>query len=210
MSLFRRLKYAFVAFFAALFSKPKVLESRQFYTRDGHKIAPDNISGLTIEELAHSLSRINRMCGHTSGPLGYSVARHSVFASKHVENKDLALKVLMFDSYKSLTGDISSPAKYILSEMGMGTTLISFEKMARDSIFNHFDIEPISYSDMTEILPVLVKAHASEVRDMVGVNLEAPFDEQVSPMDPRDAAAEFVDRYNELRGIEVPKKNILS
>jgi hypothetical protein len=141
---------------------------------------------------------MNRLCGHTAGPIGYSFARHAVYVSKHVEDTKLALKALMLNAHKSLSGDIASPARNMLVNMGYSDTLNDFENKLRRDVFYHFDVPVLTDQDKIDLDPILERAHASELRDVVGVKKGEPFEDTTSAMDARDSAAEFVARYNEL------------
>jgi hypothetical protein len=78
---------------------------------------PDNAP--TIEEIAGSLSQINRFTGHCNRP--YSVAEHSLLAmsiAKHQFGADASgqLAALMHDAHECICGDVASPIKQVLGE----------------------------------------------------------------------------------------------
>jgi 5'-deoxynucleotidase YfbR-like HD superfamily hydrolase len=85
-------------------------------TRDGaivDLLKPD-LGTLSIEEVAHSLARINRFAGHTRE--AYSVAQHSVHVSWQC-NTEHALIGLLHDAHESVMGDITSPVKMALRSL---------------------------------------------------------------------------------------------
>lgn len=80
-------------------------------------IAQDKISLLDI---AHHLSQINRFCGACRRP--YSVAEHSLLVLQIVEhtmplaNPAVLMAALMHDAHEAYTNDISSPMKQVVGE----------------------------------------------------------------------------------------------
>jgi uncharacterized protein len=82
-------------------------------TRDGAivDLLKADLGTLTIEEVAHSLARINRFAGHTRE--AYSVAQHSVHVSWQC-SPEHALIGLLHDAHESVMGDITSPVKMAL------------------------------------------------------------------------------------------------
>lgn len=69
---------------------------------------------ITIDVIAHALSRICRFTGHVSVPL-YSVAEHSVRVSWLVPDHD-AREGLMHDAAEALIGDVAAPLKRLLPD----------------------------------------------------------------------------------------------
>lgn len=67
---------------------------------------PDDID---INDIAHSLSLINRFNGHTKIP--YSVAEHSLWVSRHCKSNSVALLGLLHDASEAYLGDIARPLK---------------------------------------------------------------------------------------------------
>ncbi len=79
-------------------------------TYSGKQVNPFNIrlEDLDINDIAHSLSLLNRFLGHTVEP--YSVAEHSVRVSCLCEPRD-ALAGLLHDASEAYLGDVSTPIK---------------------------------------------------------------------------------------------------
>src|SRR4051812_3444740 len=67
---------------------------------------------LLLEDIAHALSNICRFAGHTAR--FYSVAEHSVLASRHIGDARFALAALMHDASEAYLGDVSRPLKRML------------------------------------------------------------------------------------------------
>ncbi len=82
----------------------QLASGRQFFPLDPN---PDD---LTIEDIAHALSRVSRFGGHTLGSVGYSVAQHCVLVAQIVP-PEFQLCALMHDAAEFCMGDIPSPIK---------------------------------------------------------------------------------------------------
>jgi hypothetical protein len=84
-------------------------------THRGHKVYPAHLApdDFDIEDIAHSLSNINRYIGHTREP--YSVAEHSVHVSFLVP-KEFAMIGLLHDAHEAYVGDVNRPLKIDLQD----------------------------------------------------------------------------------------------
>lgn len=138
-------------------------------SRDGRcidLIAPD-LTELTIEEVAHSLSRICRFTGHTRGRIPYNVAQHSCLVAKNLP-QELQYDGLMHDSHESALGDVSSPVKWALERWGGGKAW----KKLDDSMANAF-AQRWSFSlGIPLVREADLRALITERRDVMG-NVEA-------------------------------------
>ena len=67
-------------------------------------------SKITIEAIAHSLSKLCRFTGHIDGDGIYSVAEHSYWVSYFAPRED-ALEALLHDGAEAFTNDLNSPFK---------------------------------------------------------------------------------------------------
>ena len=85
----------------------------QTYT--GKKFCYDDIKNnvISIVDIAHALSQINRFTGHVKAP--YSVAQHSVAVSYNVPPED-ALWGLCHDMAEAYAGDVNKPLKNKLGD----------------------------------------------------------------------------------------------
>lgn len=90
-------------------------------TISGRKIYPKNLraSTFTAFDIAWSLARLPRFCGHTH--TFYSVAQHCVemtrMALKNGEDKLDCLYILLHDAHEMVMGDIPSPVKMSFPEI---------------------------------------------------------------------------------------------
>lgn len=64
-----------------------------------------HVEDICIEDIAHSLSLINRFNGHTIFPI--SVAQHSVFVSRLCEEQGEGLEGLLHDAAEAYLGDVT-------------------------------------------------------------------------------------------------------
>ncbi|MFJ8826957.1 hypothetical protein ACIREE_34950 [Streptomyces sp. NPDC102467] len=102
----------------------KSAEGRWLDTSSGRRVnlsrpSPESIA---LEDIAGALSRICRFGGHTSE--FYSVAQHSVLVSEVVADMgrpDLRLLALHHDSHEAYLGDMPTPLKRRLRDVGQYT-----------------------------------------------------------------------------------------
>jgi hypothetical protein len=91
----------------------------------------------TIEEFAHSLSKLCRFAGHCTN--FYSVAQHSVLVSYIVpEVRVIQLQGLLHDAAESFMSDLPSPLKYLIAG-----NYREIEGRVERAIFRQFDLPEI-------------------------------------------------------------------
>lgn len=179
-------------------------------TRDGHKIdllRPD-LSLITIEEIAHALSRIGRFAGHTHGTFAYSVAQHSVLVSRRCP-PDNALLGLMHDAHEAFLGDITSPVKMALRALNGGSALETLDMGLMQAVRERFYVGLPTH----DVKVADLRALATERRDLLGPeaspwNLKVdgkpcePWDDEprIEPQSPAEAYRKFLDRFDMLTG----------
>jgi len=100
--------------------------------RDLDLLNPD-LTGLKVEHLAASLSKLCRFNGHCNG--FYSVAQHSVLVSEICPH-EFALHGLLHDAHEAFIGDITTPLKHQL------TGLEEIENRLQRAVFEHFGLSP--------------------------------------------------------------------
>lgn len=97
------------------------------YGRVAYQLGSEDAPGVTVRDIARSLSALNRFTGHTIQP--YSVAKHSVYVARllrrgHVYSLDLpmhyvALYGLVHDVAETVVQDLSAPLKLALGPDGL-------------------------------------------------------------------------------------------
>ena len=181
-------------------STVKILKGPTIMLRSGEYFDledPDS-SVFDIEDIAHALSNICRYTGHCTD--FYSVAQHSVLVSYAVPSED-ALAGLLHDAPEAFVGDVSKPLKILLPDYK------EVERRVELAVFRRFGLP--------DELPATVK-HADRVllrteqRDLMNADEHTwlftggvyPLERRIVPLPPREAKAEFLERYRELTMLE--------
>jgi hypothetical protein len=79
-------------------------------------LEPD-LADVTLEDIAHSLSRLPRFLGHTRGAIPYSVAQHSCLVMALLDDgatRQLEQAAILHDAHEALMGDLPTPLKVAL------------------------------------------------------------------------------------------------
>jgi len=100
----------------------------QFFSLD-----TEDYEGLTIDNIAHALSMVNRFNGHTKFP--YSVAEHSVLVASQLP-PELQMVGLLHDGSEAFIQDIPSPFKPYLPDYAI------VEKNVQDRVYRAFGFDP--------------------------------------------------------------------
>jgi 5'-deoxynucleotidase YfbR-like HD superfamily hydrolase len=163
---------------------------------------------IDIRDIAHSLSQLNRFCGHTSRP--YCVAEHSVMCS-YFGDPALALEKLLHDAAEAYIGDIASPLKRLLPQAS------AIENDFLIQIGLRFDVS--LYPMVNDVKIVDAMALRAEMAELMGLPMETA-DNVPSmltgmrcrilartrlPLSSYDWEIEFISRFVELmqaRGLE--------
>jgi hypothetical protein len=87
------------------------MSRREILTFTGRRVDPLNLrpSDVCIEDIAHSLSLLNRFTGHTR--TAYSVAEHSIRVAAKC-SRDVRLHGLLHDAAECYINDLSRPLKH--------------------------------------------------------------------------------------------------
>lgn len=145
----------------------------------------------SIDVIAHSLSIINRFTGHTTRP--YSVAEHSLLVADILKAQGYdhhAQRMgLMHDAHECLTGDASSPVKWLL-----GLVWKIFENPLAKLFRQHYHLQTAHTAYKQAVKRADLIALATERRDLTlyqhGRNLSWPILDtpgaEVQPVDSVD------------------------
>jgi hypothetical protein len=161
-----------------------------------------------IVDIAHNLSRINRYNGGTLGKIGYSVAQHSVLASRLVP-KEHRMAVLLHDAPEAYIGDVVSPLKKLIGDI-YGNIEENIMKAVAEHYGFRYDAEVhalIKYADEVML--------ATEVRDVVPFGvirrlpIEKPLSKIINPWEPEVAKQMFIYEFASIF-LTIKIENILA
>jgi len=165
-----------------------------------------------IEDIAHALSHVCRFAGHTRE--FYSVAQHSVLASREMEActnvwavsgepalhpQKMAMAALLHDAAEAYLGDITRPLKQLLPEYKI------IEQRVEAALFAAFGL-PLPMP--TAVKQIDLALLATEQRDLMPPHDDEwalikdiePLREVINPWGPEKARREFLKRWEELGG----------
>jgi len=161
-----------------------------------------------IEDIAHGLSRVCRFGGHVTCGF-YSVAQHSVFVSRLVEEalsgkpdlaRDVAKRGLLHDAAEAYLGDVISPLKKLLG----GYDVI--EARFLEAIFVRFQVKHHQHADRFVKIADRI-ALTTERRDFQPAPTSpwaedehgyAPHPDPIEPLYPEQARTLFLIRWQQL------------
>lgn len=149
-----------------------------------------------IEDIAHALSMTCRFNGHSK--LFYSVAQHSVLASRYVNNN--CLWALLHDAAEAYVGDLIQPLKRNNTRLGLHFCGIENKILKVVSI--KFGLSPeIPYN----VKQVDKRMLSTELRDVIGFEADSwgldrvkPFDGKIRPWNHNYAKNMFLERFQEI------------
>lgn len=152
-------------------------------------------------DIAEHLSRLCRFNGAVR-PQHYSVAQHSVLASRLVD-PELAREALLHDAHEAYTGDITRPMKMLLNAYSFG--LVSrIEATVQAAIAKRYGLSPAKTPDVDRVDGELLIAERDQLTHMTAADWgPSPqgADVTINPW-PQDVACErFLLRAQEL-GLE--------
>lgn len=110
-----------------------MLPSIETYNGEFFNLDPNDLSGVTIDNLAHSLSGVNRFNSHTNRM--YSVAEHSIHVASMLP-PELQLVGLLHDGSEAFIQDIPSPFKQFMPDYAR------IEAIIQDKVWHAFHIDP--------------------------------------------------------------------
>ena len=153
---------------------------------------------IDIKDIAHSLANLCRFTGHTKE--FYSVAKHSVFASKMVP-QELSLQALLHDATEAYVGDLNSPLKDILPEFKTIETHIWSVIATKFGV--PVEMDPlVKQADMAllhaESLKYLAPCQDSHLWDHIQSNYLRPIIPDYYDNSPGHWKGAFLERFEEL------------
>lgn len=160
---------------------------------------------ICIDDIACGLSNICRFTGQLNE--FYSVAQHSVLAS-HIVPPEFAFEALMHDAQEAYLGDVSSPLKGLLPDYRR------IERVVEMVIRMNYGLPAVMSSVVKHADLTLL---ATERRDLdlddgtpwpVLEGIE-PLDRVITPLSPRQAMIQFLNRFNELYSQYVPDLHVI-
>lgn len=148
-----------------------------------------------IRDIARGLANTCRFGGHTLRY--YSVAQHSVLASRHVQQA-FAFDALMHDAAEAYLGDVTAPLKALLPDYK------AIEARFEAALFSHFGVGYPLSGYVKHIDRVLL---ATERRDLMPANDDewpelggvVPLGRSIRPMGAELAEKVFLQRFEELK-----------
>jgi 5'-deoxynucleotidase YfbR-like HD superfamily hydrolase len=164
------------------------------YTGRHFNYAAPNLDSICLLDIAHSLSQINRFCGHTNWP--YSVAQHSVGAS-YIVPQEFALEALMHDAHEAYVNDMMSPLKHILPDYKSIEARI--EQLVRLKFGLPLKTSPeVKHADLVMLATekeALLHANSGDWPILEGVT---PSNRIIVPMSHVEAKQQFIHRFHDL------------
>lgn len=171
----------------------------QTYTGKRVDLSKPTSDDISITDIAHSLSLLNRFTGHTRLPI--SVAQHSIMVANYMPKGD-KLVGLLHDAHEAYIGDISSPAANLITKLSREAGVILYIKtQIQNKIYKVFGVRPecinyslINYWD--------IRVRLAEARDFLGdiegwESILSPADDHIYLMSPEHAENKFLNLFSE-------------
>lgn len=176
----------------------------QTYSGRHFVFANPHPSMVTLIDVAHALSNINRFCGHTR--YGYSVAQHCVMVSRYLENQGEPVHVqlggLLHDAHEAYFGDMSAPLKAYLK---LGDVEERIQAVVADAFGLTLEALHDRRIKLADLTALAVEAQYLMPPETIDWPCLAPVTPEMravmaipTQMTPTQAEALFLDRYHEL------------
>lgn len=135
-------------------------------------VNPD-YSHVNVEDIAFGLSRQMRFNGHTKFP--YSVAQHSMFVAELMP-AELAAYGLVHDAHEAYMGDITSPVKSAMAELGGYEAITKLDDILSAATHAHFGLQwPLSKEIEEQVVKADKLAAQFEKAHLLNMDFEQPF-----------------------------------
>jgi uncharacterized protein len=165
---------------------------KRFYPADPRE------EDIDIEDIAHSLSILNRFTGHTAFP--FSVGQHSLHISfalrnVHHESEQIQLAGLLHDATEAYVNDLARPVKRQLPDY------TAMENHIHEVISSKFNIdtrcEAVKLADARALVSEAQRLCAGE-QWYYESHWPAPYGYAIRDRNWRDVKEEFLERYEQL------------
>jgi hypothetical protein len=153
---------------------------------------------IQVEDIAHSLSNMNRFTGHCRYP--YSVAQHSLLGSYLIEDPKLAFRFLNHDDSEAYIGDMNRPLKHFTK---VGAEFRKVEKPLQKMIYERFGIIGPDPKIIHEVDAQMLYAEKSALMGNTPFPVkwskdEKPADVKIVEMNWRKVKSLWLNRFYEL------------
>ena len=155
-----------------------------------YSVEPPDMSGITPEEIARSLSLVCRFSGNLRAH--YSVAQHSVYVAAGVP-QDLRKFALLHDAAEMVTSDIPTPVKELMhvKRDDIYVPFRAWEDEILLSVCNALDVEWPTDEQLKRVKQEDVAVRSQEDMDLRGIGPKVSVvSVRVKPMAP-DAAMQL-------------------
>ena len=172
-----------------------------FCTASGIRFTPfsPREDDITIGDIAHGLSGVNRFGGHHHGPW-YSVSEHSVLVSRMVANEH-ALQALLHDASEGMgLVDVLSPVKRFLPDYRAAEAVLqaAIYRKFRLPTIEHPSVKAADYRLLSYEQKIL-GPNVPWLREALAARGHEPLPEgSIKCWDPATARIRFLDRFTEL------------
>lgn len=179
-------------------------------------IANPDPATINIEDIAWSLSRISRFCGHTVTAIPYNVGQHSLFVATEIESmfsesdvkskrRRIALLGLLHDAAEAYTGDLPSPIKHLPE---LRPIIVGIEHNLMRAVLESLRLQPPTEEEEIIIktadrIAQKIEAHAfmqsrgKHWEGLPDVSLER-LQQFSAPLDSLTSYKMFMDKFNAL------------
>lgn len=129
---------------------------------------------VNIEDIVFGLSRQMRFNGHTKFP--YSVAQHSMFVAELMP-PELAAYGLLHDAHEAYMGDITSPVKSAMHQLGGYQAITALDDILSAATHKKFGLQwPLPKDIEHEVTKADKLAAQFEKAHLLNMDFDAPFE----------------------------------
>ncbi len=166
-------------------------------TYTGKKFYPNRIEELEIciDDIAHSLSNVNRYCGSLDH--FYCVAQHCLIVehivSNIIDDRVISLSALLHDASEAYIPDMPSPIKKVLPSFK------ELERRLERHIRKHFNLPDMEHFTINDVDKGIRLNEMKYLTDWPEGRQELIYKYKIIPMSAKFAEEQYLKRYYELR-----------